>query len=202
MAISDYSTTPGSNTSISGINIGENCSPGNLNNATRQLMADIKTWYDTVAAGGTYQPLDALLTALADLSTSSNKGLYFTGSDTPALFDLTAFARTILDDADAATVRTTIGAMEAPAVSGSGSSGKITIGTFTVTWRDHFIGDGTASYTYGNSHTYSSWARAWVNCDDGSGDNSTAVRFSGLSSATVYSNAGETNSGTLFAIGV
>lgn len=41
MSISDYSTTPASNTSISGINIAEGCSPGGLNDAIRQLMADI-----------------------------------------------------------------------------------------------------------------------------------------------------------------
>lgn len=42
MAVSDYSTSPNSNTSIGGINIGEGCPPGNINNALRQLMADMK----------------------------------------------------------------------------------------------------------------------------------------------------------------
>lgn len=44
MALSDYSATPGSNTSISGINIAEGCSPANLNNAIRQLMADLAAY--------------------------------------------------------------------------------------------------------------------------------------------------------------
>lgn len=42
MAVSDYSTTPASNTTISGINIAEGCPPGNINNAFRQMMADVK----------------------------------------------------------------------------------------------------------------------------------------------------------------
>lgn len=44
MPVTDFSTTPGSNTSISGINIAENCPPGNINNAIRQLMADVAGW--------------------------------------------------------------------------------------------------------------------------------------------------------------
>jgi hypothetical protein len=35
-----YSTTPGSNTSINGINIAEGCPPSGINDALRQLAAD------------------------------------------------------------------------------------------------------------------------------------------------------------------
>lgn len=56
------------------------------------------------------QDLGAMLTALEALTTSANQMLYFTGSDAPALTGLSAFARTILDDADDAAVRATIGA--------------------------------------------------------------------------------------------
>jgi hypothetical protein len=50
MAFSAYSLTPASNTSISGINIAENCPAANVNNALRQLAADGKSLSDTVAA--------------------------------------------------------------------------------------------------------------------------------------------------------
>lgn len=43
MGISSYSTTPASNTSISGINIAEGCAPSGINDAIRQMMADIAT---------------------------------------------------------------------------------------------------------------------------------------------------------------
>lgn len=55
------------------------------------------------------QPLDATLTALAGLATGADQLAYSTGSDTFSQTSFTSFARTILDDANAATVRTTTG---------------------------------------------------------------------------------------------
>lgn len=43
MGLSSYSTTPASNTTISGINIAEGCPPSGINDAIRQLMADLAT---------------------------------------------------------------------------------------------------------------------------------------------------------------
>lgn len=55
MSVSDYNTDPDLNTTISGINIAEGCPPSGINNAIRQLMADVKTQVDT--DGTTYLPL-------------------------------------------------------------------------------------------------------------------------------------------------
>jgi hypothetical protein len=56
------------------------------------------------------QPLDTDLTAIAALTSAADKGIYATGAGTWATFDLSAFARTVLDDANAAAALTTLGA--------------------------------------------------------------------------------------------
>lgn len=55
------------------------------------------------------QPLDATLTALAGVSTVADRLIYATGVDTFTVTTFTAFARTLVDDVDAATARTTLG---------------------------------------------------------------------------------------------
>lgn len=55
------------------------------------------------------QPLDATLTALAGLTTVADRLIYATAADVFTTATLTAFARTLLDDAAASNARSTLG---------------------------------------------------------------------------------------------
>jgi len=58
---------------------------------------------------GVYEPTDPNLTAIAGLITSADNLNYWTGAGTTALTPLTAFGRSLIDDATSAAARTTLG---------------------------------------------------------------------------------------------
>lgn len=67
------------------------------------------------------QPLDATLTAFANLATAANKVPVFTGVDTMSTITMTAAAATVLDDATTAAMLTTMGGapLDSPAFTGT-----------------------------------------------------------------------------------
>ena len=101
-----------------------------------EIIADVNFGsYATTAQMNTglssKQNTDATLTALANLTTAADQIPYATGADQFALTPLTAFIRTLLDDADAATARATLGAapLASPSLTGIPTAPTASTGT-------------------------------------------------------------------------
>lgn len=154
----------GSKIQINGTNIGANqllYSDGSEQLQKTALSAFARTFLDdadaaTMRATIGAQASDAELSALASVTSAADQLPYFTGSGTASVTTLSAFARTFLDDADAATMRTTIGAQASDTELGALASV-----TSAADKLPYFTGSGTASVT-----TFTAFARTVLDDPD------------------------------------
>jgi hypothetical protein len=155
-----------------------------------------------LAIGTDVQAYDAGLQSIASLTTSADQIAYTTASDTYAVASLTSFGRSLLDDTDAATARTTLDlgslATQSGTFSGthSGTSNGTNTGDQTITLTGDISGSGTGSFASTISNNAVTTAKildsavTTAKINDGA---ITGAKF-GASSATVVS--GNVPSGT------
>ena len=105
-----------------------------------------------VEIGVDIQAYDDGLQSISGLTTAADQGIYLTASDTYAVYSFTAAGRALLDDADAAAQRTTLGlgtlATQSGTFSGthSGTSSGTNTGDQTITLTGAVTGSGAGSF--------------------------------------------------------
>jgi hypothetical protein len=72
--ISEYSSTPASNTDIDGINIAEGCAPSGINNAIRELMSQLKDFQAGTAGDSFNGPVGTTTAAAGAFTTLAASG--------------------------------------------------------------------------------------------------------------------------------
>jgi hypothetical protein len=146
LGLGTISTQDASSVSITG---------GSITGITDLAIADGGTGASTAAfaranlgllIGTNVQAYDAGLQSISGLTTAADRMIYTTASDTYAVTTLTSYARTLLDDADAATARTTLGAQASDATLTSLAAYN-TNGLLTQTAPDTFTGRSVAQGT-------------------------------------------------------
>jgi hypothetical protein len=150
--ISDYSSTASQNTDIGNININEGCAPSNINNAIRELMAQIKDFQQGADGDGlTVSTLNATTATIGNIVISSYGAITATslsvsGSSVLASANISG----ALTTATANITTATIGAVQGTSATFTNALPVASGGTSlkTLTAENVLIGNGTSAVKF------------------------------------------------------
>ena len=147
-----------------------------------------------VAIGTNVQAYDAGLQSIAGLTTSANQLIYTTAADTYTTTSLTSYGRSLIDDADAATARSTLGLGTLATQNGtfSGTTSGTNTGDQTITLTGDVTGTGTGSFAAtiaSNAVTTAKILDSNITTGKIANDAVTAAKLADNSSTTISGNA-------------
>lgn len=167
--VSTWSETPGSNTTVDGLNIAEGCSPGVLNNAIRSVMAGVKTFHvsysaftgSTVTLTGSQTLTNKTLTAPA-ITTPT-----FTGTPIEDIHTISDGAAFEIDPANGSIQTITLGANRTPKATNFQNGQSVLMGiddgsAYTLTWTDATFGGSGVKWLGGTAPTLATSGLTWV----------------------------------------
>lgn len=166
--VATWNETPASNTTVDGVSIAEACSPANINNAIRSVMAGVKTFHVAYSAA-----ITASVT-LTGVQTLTNKTLTTPAITTPTLtgtpiedvYTITDGAAFEIDPANGSIQTVTLGANRTPKATNFQNGQAITLavddGTaYTLTWTDTTFGASGIKWI-GTAPTLATSGLTWI----------------------------------------